>query len=55
MSVIPTLGRLRQEDHLKFEASLNYTVRLLSPKNKKKNQSKYCQGVWGSAHRGEPS
>lgn len=29
MAILPTLARLRQEDH-KFRASLNYTVRSFS-------------------------
>jgi hypothetical protein len=36
--VIPSLGRLRQEDH-KFKASLDYIVRL-TQKHKKTNQDK---------------
>jgi hypothetical protein len=35
MAVIPALGRLRQKD-CDFEASLGYTVRLLSLKRKKR-------------------
>jgi hypothetical protein len=38
-SVIPTLGRLRQENH-EFGVSLGYIVRLLSPEKSKPNQNK---------------
>jgi hypothetical protein len=37
MSVNPALGSQRQED-LKFEASLGYTAKILSQKNKGKRQ-----------------
>lgn len=40
MIVIPTLGRLRQEDHFKSETSLGYTARLCPPKSKQKNEQK---------------
>lgn len=32
--------RLRQEDHCKYEASLDYTVRLLSPSPKKRKKKR---------------
>jgi hypothetical protein len=39
LSVIPTLGRLRKEDH-KFEASLGYIKKTLGLKRKEKERKK---------------
>jgi hypothetical protein len=36
MPIIPALGRLRQEAHDEFQASLSYIARLCSKKEKKK-------------------